>query len=164
VTIRFLRACNVHFGRPARRASSDFAARDSPLPVQVPTSAELAPVFVREQTRLRQVLRQGKSGARVHCRHARSNHSVIVSAGDTRHTVRVAATRDEILYHHRATHRLHGRSIPGEWNNARHAFPKRLQNIMFPFPIVTIARAILYKSKKYYIILVDKKKKKTVYH
>lgn len=49
----------MHSSRPARRSRSDPAARHSPLPVQVPTSSELAAVFVREQARIRQILHQG---------------------------------------------------------------------------------------------------------
>lgn len=50
----------MYSSRPARRSRSDPAARNSPLPVQVSTSSELAALFVREQTRIRQILHQGK--------------------------------------------------------------------------------------------------------
>jgi len=55
----------MYSSRPARRSRSDTASRNSPLPVQVSTSSELAALFVREQTRIRQILHQGKLRVRV---------------------------------------------------------------------------------------------------
>lgn len=58
-------------------------------------------------------------------------HRTRTLSGDSRHTVRVATPRDEVLHHHRAAHRLHGRSISGErtMNNKNRLpgrfFPKR---------------------------------------
>lgn len=39
-----------------------------------------------------------------------------VISGNFGHTVRVTASRDEVLYNYRSAHRLHGRSIPSEYN------------------------------------------------
>jgi len=55
----------MYSSRPARWSRSNPAAWNSPLPVQVSTSSKFAAVFIREQTRIRQILHQGKRRMRV---------------------------------------------------------------------------------------------------
>lgn len=51
----------IYSRRSTRRAGSDFTAWGSPFSVQISTSSKFAALFVRKQTRIRQVLYQGKS-------------------------------------------------------------------------------------------------------
>lgn len=151
-------AKKIYPSRPTRWPFSNFATRNSPFPVQIPTSSELAAVFVWKQTRIRQVLHQGKYYI-IHSKWCTRTLVTVISflfsssstsrtrifSGDTWHTVRVATARDEILHHHWAAHRLHGRSISGErMNNTYRPCPRSISPLSLPHPPVIALYFAIY--------------------